>query len=381
MNCVKKIIDFIGLMEVRETEEGYLRKFIPLCVVEFFFFVAYVMGIFVATEYGHEAIRDFNQTTSNNSDKSHCETNTSSASFIEEQKVQKEVSNWNVYIFIAQGVPLIFASIVFAPLSDRVGRKIFLFIGVGGVCIKQLLMTLAIAFEWNIFLFIPFTLVEGCTGSWVVFLAITFSMMSDISSGQSRSFLIAVISFVLGVGFSMGNFIPGYAISSVGFTYSMAISCSICFFSVLGMCFVPETLPPERRSTVKFHCIDNFKDILQFYIKSDDLTSSECWKYIIGLSAFSFVMLARLGTGFELLFLINSPFCFSPVKISVFETAKTVLSEVVILIGIKLFQKCFSDEIIALIGSVSSVASFVLFGIAQSAEYLYVGMYMQVGNN
>lgn len=115
-------------MEVRETEEGYLRKFIPLCVVEFFFFIAYIMGFFVATEYGHEAFRGFNKTTPNNSDISHCETNTSSVSYIEEQKVQKEVSNWNVYIFIAQGVPLIFASIVFAPLSDRVGRKIFLVI-------------------------------------------------------------------------------------------------------------------------------------------------------------------------------------------------------------------------------------------------------------
>lgn len=368
---MKVVTAQISAMEVRETEEGYLRKFIPLCIVEFFFFLAYIMGFFIATEYGHEIFSDSNHTKTNTSDKSHCDRNTSSASFIHEQQVQKEVSNWNVYIFIAQGVPLILASVVFAPLSDRVGRKIFLFIGVSGVCVKQLLMTLAIAFKWNLYLFIPFTIIEGCTGSWVVFLAITFSMMSDISSGQSRSFLIATISFVLGVGFSVGNFLPGYAISAVGYMYSMAISCSICFLSVVGMCFVSETLPPSRRSTARFYCLHNFKEILQFYTKNDN--SSDQWKYILGLLAFSFVMLARLGTSFELLFLINAPFCFDPIKISVFETLKSILSEVVILVGIKLFQKCFRDEIIAFIGTISSLANFILFGLAPSEEYLYIG--------
>lgn len=48
-------------------------------------------------------------------------------------------------------------------------------------------------------------------------------------------------------------------------------------------------------------------------------------------------MLVRLGMGFELFFFINLLFCFSLVKISVFEIVKLVFLEVVILIGIKFF--------------------------------------------
>jgi MFS family permease len=362
----------------RETEEGYLRKFLSLCVVEFFFFFAYVMGLYTATEYGHEKFRATlfpNQTKQlNTTAKSHCNTDTSSLEYQHEQRVQQVVAQWTVYISLAQGIPLIFASLVFSPLSDSIGRKIFLFIGAGGVCVKQLLMTLAIAFDWNIFLFVPFTLIEGCSGSWVALLAITFSMMSDISSGQSRSFLIAAISFVLGVGFSVGSFVPGYTISALGYTYSMAIACIICCISVIGICLVPETLPESSHSPVQFRCLDNFKDILQFYIRDESPQKSKRWKYIVGLSAFCFVMLGRLGaSAFELLYLIDSPFCFSPIKISVFETLKSVLSEVVILAGIKFMQKWFRDETIALTGTVSSVACYILFGIASSEKYLYIG--------
>ncbi|XP_062596875.1 proton-coupled folate transporter-like [Saccostrea cucullata] len=359
-----------------ETEEGYLRKFLPLCVVEFFFFLAYIMGYFIAIQYGHGKFRESlfpNQNHLNTTDKSQCDTNTSSESYRKEQEVQRVVSEWSVYINLAQGIPLIFASIIFSPLSDSVGRKIFLFIGGAGVCIKQLLMTLAIALDWNIYLFVPFTFIEGCTGSWVALLAITFSIMSDISTGQSRSFLIAAISFVFGVGYSVGNFIPGYAIVALGYTYAMALSCGICFLSVIGICFLPESLPPSRRSTVHFHCITNLKEILQFYIKEDEsFRDSKRWKYIVGLSAFAFIMLARLGASFELLYLIDSPFCFNPIKLSLFETLKAVLSEVIILVGIKLMQLCLRDEIIAFIGTISSLAYYILFGLAPSEKYLYI---------
>lgn len=70
-----------------------------------------------------------------------------------------------------------------------------------------------------------------------------------------------MISFVLGVGFLVGNFILGYVIFFVGFMYLMVILCGICFFLVLGMCFVLEILFFERCLIVRFYCINNFKDI------------------------------------------------------------------------------------------------------------------------
>lgn len=66
--------------------------------------------------------------------------------------------------------------------------------------------------------------------------------------------------------------------------------------------------------------------------------------------------------------LLGSPFCFSPKEISIFETIKNFLSKLVVMLGMKLM-----DELIALIGSLSCTAMFVLFGIAPTEMYLYIG--------
>ncbi|XP_062595078.1 proton-coupled folate transporter-like [Saccostrea cucullata] len=116
----------------------------------------------------------------------------------ERKTVQKLVLEWDVYISIAQGVPLILSNMLFSPLSDSIGRRPFLFAGSLGICVKQLRMTLAIFFHWDIYLFIPFALVEGFSGSWFAQLAIAMTVVSDLTkAGKSRSYLITVFSFTL----------------------------------------------------------------------------------------------------------------------------------------------------------------------------------------
>ncbi|XP_062596906.1 proton-coupled folate transporter-like isoform X2 [Saccostrea cucullata] len=361
-----------------ETKEGYLQIFIPLCAANFCLFFSIVMSSYTASEYGHDTFRDLkfpNRTLSNSTDKSLCDTNTSSQGYKDEQIVQKTVARWNVYISIAQGVPLLLSSVLFSPLSDSIGRRPFLSLGAFGAGIKQLLMTLAIVFHWNVYLFIPFTLIEGLCGSWVAQLAVAMSVVSDLTTaGKSRSYLIAVLSFVLGVGFSLGTFVSGYVVVRLGYDYSMAISSGMSGLAFVIACFIPETLSDSQRQSNRFSCMGNFKDILRFYTKNDpEYPTSTRWKYNTAILSFIFIMMSKLGSfAIETFYLLNSPFCFNPETISIFETAKTCLSEIVILVGIKFMQQCITDETIAMFGAISSTCSLVLFGIASSDIYLYI---------
>ncbi|XP_078313408.1 proton-coupled folate transporter-like [Crassostrea virginica] len=86
-------------------------------------------------------------------------------------------------------------------------------------------------------------------------------------------------------------------------------------------------------------------------------------------------MMAKLGIfAIEAFYLLGFPYCFTPEKISVFETStvKACLAEIVILLGIKLMQRCMADEFIAVIGTATSVAMLILFGKAPSDIYLYI---------
>ena len=362
-----------------ESRENYLRVFIPLCVTNFCLLTAYNNGIYTAYEYGYSHFQNqlFQHTSeSNSSEKSLCETNTSSQAYKDEQAVQQLVSRWGLYISLAQGLPLVLSSMMFSSMSDSMGRKPFMFIGAIGIFMKHLLMTLAIVFDWNIYFFVPFTLIEGVCGSWVIELAIAMSIVADITyAGKSRSFNITVLSFVFGIGFSVGTFVSGYIVTLLGYDYSMAASCVVAGIAVVANFSIPESLTTGHRKENKFNFIRNIKDIVNFYAKDDpDSPTSTRLRYVISILAFFFIMMAKLGPfAIEAFYLLGFPYCFTPEKISVFETVKDWTGEIISLLGIKLLQQCMADELIALIGTASSVAMLILFGIAPSDIYLYIG--------
>lgn len=268
------------------------------------------------------------------------------------------------------------SSVLFSSLSDTFGRKSFLFIGAFGICVKQFLITFAMFSRWSVFLFPPFTLIEGFCGSWVTHIAISMCVISDLTSaGKSRSFYIAIFTFVSGFGSSLGTFISGYVVTLLGHEYSMAVSFGVAILAFVCTCFIPESISNSQKQQKKFSCCGNCREILQFYTEDDpDHPGSFRWKFIIAVMAFIFIKLAKLGaSSIEAYYLEGSPYCFTPEKIGVFETAKSGFSELFILVGIKAMHQCFEDESIALLSNVSSIAQFLLFGISSTEQYLEVG--------
>uniref|UniRef100_A0A8W8HQN2 Proton-coupled folate transporter n=1 Tax=Magallana gigas TaxID=29159 RepID=A0A8W8HQN2_MAGGI len=363
-----------------KTRQNYLQVLIPVCASNFFLLTAYVNGLYTTNEYGYSTFQNQllpNRSIENTSEGSFCDSNTSSQAYQDEQTVQEVVSRWGVYISLAEGLPLLFSSLLLSSLSDSMGRKPFLFLGAIGVLTRQFLMTMAMVFEWNIYLFATFALIDGICGGWVIEIAISMAIIADITSaGKSRSFLIAVLSFVFGMGFSLGTFVSGYIVTEIGYEFSMAVSCGSAGLAIMIICFIQETVCKTQRKNRTFSCVGKLKEIIRLFIKDDSSSSSSTrFRFIAAILAFFFLMMAKLSTvAFEIFYLMGSPYCFSPEKISVFETVRAVLSEIVILIGIKLMQRCLMDEIIALVGTISSVALLVLYGIAPTDIYLYIAI-------
>jgi hypothetical protein len=70
--------------------------------------------------------------------------------------------------------------------------------------------------------------------------------------------------------------------------------------------------------------------------------------------------MSRLGvSSTETFYLLNSPFCFNPEMISIFETVKVCVSEAAVLTGIKIMQRCITDETIAFLVTISGVTRYV----------------------
>ncbi|XP_052700416.1 proton-coupled folate transporter-like [Crassostrea angulata] len=363
-----------------EIRESYIRVFIPVCASIFFIFESDVHCVYTAYEYGHKTFQKQlfpNISNASSSEESLCETNTSSQAYKDEQVVQQVVARWGVYINLAQGVPLVFSSLLFSSLSDSMGRKPLLFIVAIGFFTKQLLMTLAMVMEWNIYLFPFYTLIEGASGSWITENAIAYAVVADITNaGKHRSFLMTLLSLVSGTGFSVGTFVSGYIVTEIGYEYSMAMSCGSAGLAIMTICFIPETVSKTQRRKSNFSSIGNLKDMIQFYTKDDPSSpNSTRFRYLTAILSFYFAMGAKFGAfAFEVFYLLGPPFCFRPKEISIFETVKTSLSKLVVILGMRPMQRCLMDELIALIGILSCTAMFVLFGVAQTETFLYIAV-------
>lgn len=367
-------------MESTSTTLGSRRKIIPICGMFFTFSFAYSIGSYSYGEYGHEAFwKKFRPDGpfKNHTHHSLCDANTSSREFQEEQIVQSLVSKWSTYMSLAQGLPLLVSSGLFCTLSDSFGRKPFVLVSLVGVFLKTFLMCLAVEYNWNVYLFILFIFVDGCCGTWVVQVAMSMAMVSDltIEGGKSRSFLITVVGFFLSLGYALASFTTGFIIRILGFNWSLGIATMLIIAPMILLYFVEETLQVNKR--VQFECnISTYlRNLVQFYIEDDPIIQrSSKVKYILCLTAFICILFSRLGCfSVEIYYIMNTPFCFDPVLIGIFQTSKSIVSEFLILFGIKIMQYKLSDSAIALVGTITSVVSFVMIGSASSTGLLIAG--------
>lgn len=358
----------------------YRLKIAHICGIMFTFSFAYSVGSYSYGEYGHEAFwRIFRPRNHfyNHTLKSLCDKNTSSEEYRNEQSVQSMVSKWSTYMSLAQGIPLIVSSGLFCSLSDSMGRKPFVLVSLMGIFLKNLFMSVAVNLNWNIYSFLAFNFIDGCCGTWVIQLAMSMSMVSDLTTaaGKSRSLLITAVGFFISLGYASGSFASGFIVSRLGYSWSLGIASIVIAVPMCLLYFLVETLPENKKIHLDCNLITHLRNLVQFYIEDDPINpESSRWKYIVCLSVFICILLPKLGSfSVELYYVMDTPFCFNPMKIGIFQTVNKLVSEFLILFGIKIMQYKLDDAAIALVGTVTSSISFVMIGSASSIGILFAG--------
>ena len=86
---------------------------------------------------------------------------------------------------------------------------------------------------------------------------------------------------------------------------------------------------------------------------------------------------ANLSRGnVEYLYQIASPFCWDSVKIGVYGAIRTSFCNIGSILMIAVFQLFTSDAVIALLGCVTTIATLIVEGLAQTDTMLYICMYI-----
>ncbi|KAK3094197.1 hypothetical protein FSP39_025340 [Pinctada imbricata] len=354
------------------------------------------MTYYVINEYANEAIRNlfFPNVTLNSSRNVGChEENLTSKTVNISNVVQAKLAEWSIYYSIASGMPSLIASSLLSSLSDKYGRKNILFFSLLGACIKMIACTCAIHYQLNIYYFVLVGFLEGCTGSWITVLSISFAYVADITStGNERSIVIAIYELILNLGFYSGTLSSGFLINRFGgYFVPSAVATIGGILATIISNILPETFHREespkicektkqllQRNSKMTNIFDHIKLLLRMFRKTDEDEELQL-KYILSMAAIILIWMSHMGgDNVELYYSLSYPICFNAEEIGIFRTTRGVVQQFITVIFLRMCQLCkIRDEVTAAVSCIFGTAQYIVLGMAESKSILYVaaGLY------
>ena len=139
---------------------------------------------------------------------------------------------------------------IFSPLlgalSDRFGRRPIILLSCAGLGLDYIFMALAPTLGW---LFVG-RLVSGITTSNI---STAFAYVTDVTTPEKRAKQFGLLSAAFGLGFIIGPAVGGL-LGNFNLRLPFWIAAGLSLTNALyGFFILPESLPPERRSTKGLH--------------------------------------------------------------------------------------------------------------------------------
>ena len=126
-----------------------------------------------------------------------------------EKEVEKIVASINMYLNILTSIPAIIVSLFLGPWSDVNGRKPLLIFPQIGTMLTQSIYVIN-AYQTSLpGEFLLLASIGSLFGGWTAFLIGVYSYISDVSTGQARTYRIALIDLFTYVGYPLGTFLSG----------------------------------------------------------------------------------------------------------------------------------------------------------------------------
>ncbi|ORY36207.1 MFS general substrate transporter [Rhizoclosmatium globosum] len=162
--------------------------------------------------------------------------------------VQRSAAFWVQAISLAIAVPTFFVSPLLGLLLDKVGRRPILFLPFIAVLLPSAAVLLIKHFDLSLWLLVAADLVKGLLGGNAVFVMAVYSMMADLTTGETRTRMFYLKEAFSLFGFSFGPFIGGLIYDRLGLeavftTIVIAESCILLY----AFLFIKETLPESKR--------------------------------------------------------------------------------------------------------------------------------------
>ncbi|XP_060082998.1 lysosomal proton-coupled steroid conjugate and bile acid symporter SLC46A3-like [Ylistrum balloti] len=360
-------------MEKPHSQHGTLRwSHGMLGVALMLIMFSLVLSSLVSTQYVFSYLEAdlFPNSSLSSSDGSACNVNKSTESYRERTAVEKSASRLNIFTKLAETIPALITSGIIGGLSDKFGRTRILSFTTTCFVLSTCFSSVVIYFEIDVYYFIISSTLYSIGGGLFGALSIGFAYISDVTiPGRQRTLMITLLEASVGVGAALSGIISGYILSSIGFFYaSLCVSASAASAMLVVVLFLPPSRPPVRLLS-DTSIFENARASFTFYFRA----SPSRYKYVLAIITFLIGALSLLGKqNTEILYQLNAPFCWTSVYVGYYSAISTSASMILGVATVKILQKIFVEEIIAVFSAVSSLVACLVEAFAVSDLMLFL---------
>lgn len=161
----------------------------------------------------------------------------------EEDEVQKVIASVLAWKSVIHTVVPTILMLFIGAWSDKTGkRKICMLLPVFGefmTCILNILNTYLfyeISVEWTVVMEVLF---PSLTGGWYTMFLGTFSYIGDVTSKETRTFRLGILSLCMTIGFPIGMGLSGILLRCIGYYGVFGISAGL---QILNFCYILFTI-------------------------------------------------------------------------------------------------------------------------------------------
>ncbi|KAH3862280.1 solute carrier family 46 member 3-like [Dreissena polymorpha] len=316
-------------------------------------------------QYFPNSSLDANVSACGNSDKTSLE-------YQQYKQVQQQSANWLIFYNLGESVPMAFMNIVITAYTDSFGRKFLILLTIFGTFFKSGMISLIVTFDWSPVWVVVANIVLGCTGGAFGLFSAVFAFVADMTyTDEHRIIGIVVIECVVMGSAIVAPYLSGYFVETLGLGFSKTsfICVGMCFFSFLLLLIIPESIAKHNRQKAR-SIFQNIKRVTDFYVSKE--MKGQRARYILLMLSFWFATVTAMSrTSIETLYFLGQPFCWGPSKIGLFMTARHAAQSIIGLGALPLLQICLSNQVIAIISTVSLTISYIIEGLAQSTLVIY----------
>ncbi|XP_049865726.1 proton-coupled folate transporter-like [Pectinophora gossypiella] len=313
----------------------------------------------------------------------------------EEDEVQKLIASVQAWKSVIQTAVPTILMLFMGAWSDKTGRRkicmLMPILGEVSTCILNMINTYffyEVSVEWTVFMEV---VSPALTGGWYTMFLGTFSYLGDITSRETRTFRLGILSLCMTVGFPIGMGLSGVLLKYLGYYGVFSIAGSL---QVVNLCYVLFTIDDhtwlENKDKVKrTGCAGFFIEFFDF--KSLKQTMEIAFKkgpknrrlrICLILSVVCLTFGPMWGELSIMYIFTRYRFNWDEVKYSIYSTYALVTHSLGTLFSISVFSKRMKvdDSVLGMVSTSSKICGALVLAFARNSVEVYFSPLVEILN-